>query len=183
MIELIKQYWQQYLCGTPAHPTGLVITLWLTVASLGLGFVLAVPLAVAKVSANRWLSIPVSLYTYVIRGTPLYVQLLLLYSGVYSLDAVRSTPFLSWLLPGRLQLYDPGFHLEHRRLHDGNFCRRDQSDASRRNRSSPRLRNVRSDSLPVYHPAVVLEAGVTGLQQRSHPDAPCDDAGSDCDSA
>ena len=24
MIELIKQYWQQYLCGTLAHPTGLV---------------------------------------------------------------------------------------------------------------------------------------------------------------
>lgn len=94
MIELIQQYWQQYLCGTPEHPTGLVITLWLTVASLGLGFVLAVPLAVAKVSANRWLSIPVSIYTYVIRGTPLYVQLLLLYSGVYSLDVVRSTPLL-----------------------------------------------------------------------------------------
>jgi histidine transport system permease protein len=95
MIELIQQYWQQYLCGTPAHPTGLVITLWLTVASLGLGFVLAVPLAVAKASTNRWISIPVSLYTYVIRGTPLYVQLLLLYSGVYGLDAVRATPFLS----------------------------------------------------------------------------------------
>ena len=95
MIELIKQYWQQYLFGTPAHPTGLVITLWLTVASLGLGFVLAVPLAVAKASTNRWLSIPVSVYAYVIRGTPLYVQLLLLYSGMYSLDAVRSTPILS----------------------------------------------------------------------------------------
>ena len=95
MIELIKQYWQQYLFGTPAHPTGLVITLWLTVASLGLGFVLAVPLAVAKASTNRWLSIPVSVYAYVIRGTPLYVQLLLLYSGMYSLDAVRTTPVLS----------------------------------------------------------------------------------------
>jgi histidine transport system permease protein len=67
----------------------------LTVASLGLGFVLAVPLAIAKVSANRWLAIPVAIYTYIIRGTPLYVQLLLLYSGVYSLDAVRSTAVLS----------------------------------------------------------------------------------------
>ena len=47
MIDLVKQYWQQYLWGTLAHPTGLVITLWLTVASLGLGFVLAVPLAIA----------------------------------------------------------------------------------------------------------------------------------------
>jgi histidine transport system permease protein len=95
MNELIQQYWQQYLFGTLRHPTGLVITLWLTAASVGLGFVLAVPLSVARASANRWLSVPVSLYTYVIRGTPLYVQLLLLYSGVYTLDAVRETPGLN----------------------------------------------------------------------------------------
>jgi histidine transport system permease protein len=95
MIDLVKQYWQQYLWGTLAHPTGLIITLWLLVASLGLGFILAVPLAVAKASRNWWLSLPVSLYAYVIRGTPLYVQLLLIYSGLYSLEAVRSTPFLS----------------------------------------------------------------------------------------
>jgi histidine transport system permease protein len=95
MIELIQQYWQPYLWGTLAHPTGLVITLWLTVASLGLGFILAIPLAVAKASTNRWVSLPVSIYTYVIRGTPLYVQLLFLYSGIYSLDFVHSTPALN----------------------------------------------------------------------------------------
>ena len=97
MTELIRQYWQQYLFGTLGHPTGLVVTLWLTAASVGLGFVLAVPLSVARASTNRWLSVPVSFYTYVIRGTPLYVQLLLLYSGVYSLDTVRATPFLNAL--------------------------------------------------------------------------------------
>jgi histidine transport system permease protein len=95
MTELIQQYWQQYLFGTLGHPSGLVVTLWLTAASVGLGFVLAVPLSVARASTNRWLSVPVSLYTYTIRGTPLYVQLLLLYSGVYTLDAVRATPFLN----------------------------------------------------------------------------------------
>jgi len=95
MTELIRQYWQQYLFGTLGHPTGLVVTLWLTAASVGLGFVLAVPLSVARASTNRWWSVPVSFYTYLIRGTPLYVQLLLLYSGVYSLDTVRATPFLN----------------------------------------------------------------------------------------
>ena len=95
MTELIQQYWQQYLFGTLGHPTGLVVTLWLTAASVGLGFALAVPLSVARASTNRWLSVPVSFYTYIIRGTPLYVQLLLLYSGVYSLDTVRATPFLN----------------------------------------------------------------------------------------
>jgi histidine transport system permease protein len=95
MIELVQQYWQQYLWGTLAHPTGLIVTLWLTVASISIGFVLSVPLAIAKASPFWWLSMPVSIYTYVIRGTPLYVQLLLLYTGVYSLDVVRATPYLN----------------------------------------------------------------------------------------
>jgi histidine transport system permease protein len=95
MTELIRQYWRQYLFGTPGHLTGLIVTLWLTAASVGLGFVLAVPLSVARASTNRWLSAPVWFYTYVIRGTPLYVQLLLLYSGVYTLESVRAAPFLN----------------------------------------------------------------------------------------
>jgi len=95
MIDLVQQYWQQYLWGTSGHPTGLVITLWLTVVSLALGFVLALPLAVLRVSRTWWLSVPVRIYTYLIRGTPLYVQLLLVYTGIYSLDAVRATPVLN----------------------------------------------------------------------------------------
>ena len=95
MIDLVQQYWQQYLWGTAGRPTGLVVTLWLTLFSLALGFVLALPLAILRVSKIAWLSFPVRLYTYVIRGTPLYVQLLLIYTGIYSLDAVRGTPILS----------------------------------------------------------------------------------------
>ncbi|MFP3748057.1 ABC transporter permease subunit, partial [Achromobacter sp. SIMBA_011] len=70
--------------------SGLAVTLWLLVASISLGFVCAVPLAVARVSKNKWLSMPVRFYTYVFRGTPLYVQLLLMYTGMYSLEFVRS---------------------------------------------------------------------------------------------
>ena len=95
MTQLVQQYWQQYLWGTLAHPSGLIVTLWLTVASISIGFALAVPLAIAKASPVWWFSIPVSIYTYVIRGTPLYVQLLFVYTGIYSLDAVRSTPYLN----------------------------------------------------------------------------------------
>jgi histidine transport system permease protein len=95
MIELVQQYWQQYLWWGAGHASGLVITLWLTVLSLALGFALALPLAVLRVSKIPWLSLPVRVYIYVIRGTPLYVQLLLVYTGIYSLDAVRATPVLS----------------------------------------------------------------------------------------
>jgi histidine transport system permease protein len=95
MIDLIREYWQQYLWGTPGHLSGLVITLWLTAASVALGFLLAIPLSIARVSEDWWVSGPVRFFTYLFRGTPLYVQLLLFYSGVYSLDAVRGNPALN----------------------------------------------------------------------------------------
>ncbi|SIT45262.1 histidine/lysine/arginine/ornithine transporter subunit; membrane component of ABC superfamily [Paraburkholderia ribeironis] len=94
MIELVRQYWQNYLYTDGYQFTGLVITLWLLVASIGLGFCLAIPLAVARSSSNRFISGPVWLYTYVFRGTPLYVQLLVVYTGLYSLHFVHSHALL-----------------------------------------------------------------------------------------
>jgi histidine transport system permease protein len=69
------------------------VTLWLLVASISLGFVCAVPLAVARVE-EALVSTPVRFYTYVFRGTPLYVQLLLMYTGMYSLEFVRAHSLL-----------------------------------------------------------------------------------------
>ncbi len=94
MIELIQEYWRNYLYTDGYRFTGLAITLWLLVVSIGIGFCLSVPLAVARVSKKKWLAGAVWLYTYVFRGTPLYVQLLLCYTGLYSLQAVRGTPML-----------------------------------------------------------------------------------------
>ncbi|WP_322022084.1 ABC transporter permease [Burkholderia sp. BCC1977] len=94
MIELIQEYWRNYLYTDGFRITGVAITLWLLVVSIGLGFCLSVPLAVARVSRKKWLSGAVWLYTYVFRGTPLYVQLLLCYTGLYSLQFVRGTPML-----------------------------------------------------------------------------------------
>ena len=94
MIELIQEYWRNYLYTDGYRTTGVAITLWLLVVSIGVGFCLSVPLAVARVSKNRWLSGVVWLYTYVFRCTPLYVQLLLCYTGLYSLQVVRVTPML-----------------------------------------------------------------------------------------
>ncbi|ABI88007.1 ABC transporter permease [Burkholderia ambifaria] len=94
MIELIQEYWRNYLYTDGFRITGVAITLWLLVVSIGLGFCLSVPLAVARVSKRKWLSGAVWLYTYVFRGTPLYVQLLLCYTGLYSLQFIRGTPLL-----------------------------------------------------------------------------------------
>ncbi len=66
----------------PEFWRGLWMTVQLTVISLAVGFALAVPLSIARVSRNPWVSRPISAYTYFFRGTPMLVQLLLIYYGV-----------------------------------------------------------------------------------------------------
>lgn len=95
MIDIVRQYWLNFLFTDGYRYTGLVITLWLLVFSIGVGFCLAVPLAVARSSSNRFISGPVWLFTYVFRGTPLYVQLLIVYTGIYSLQVVHSHALLN----------------------------------------------------------------------------------------
>lgn len=94
MIELLQQYGQAFLWSDGYNLSGLTMTLWLLVASIALGFALALPLAIARVSRNRLLRWPVQFYTYLFRGTPLYIQLLICYTGLYSLEAVRAQPLL-----------------------------------------------------------------------------------------
>ena len=95
MIELIHDYWRNYLFTDGYQMTGLAITMWLLVVSIGIGFCLSLPLACARVSRNKVLSGAVWLYTYTFRGTPLYVQMLLCYTGLYSLDVVRNHELLN----------------------------------------------------------------------------------------
>ncbi len=90
MIEIIQQYWQSYLWTDGFQMTGVAMTAWLLVLSIAIGFVLAVPLSVARVSENPFFRLPVWFYTYVFRGTPLYVQLLIIYTGIYSLEFVHA---------------------------------------------------------------------------------------------
>ena len=94
MIELITEYWKSFLFSDGDTLTGLAMTLWLLVASIAMGFVLSLPLAILRVSRWGVLRWPVQLFTYVFRGTPLYIQLLICYSGIYGVAVVRSQPLL-----------------------------------------------------------------------------------------
>jgi histidine transport system permease protein len=95
MTGILENYWQAYLWNDGPHFSGLAVTLWLLILSVVMGFLLAVPLAIARVSRNPLIRVPVWCYTYVFRGTPLYIQLLFFYTGVYSLHVVRSQDFLN----------------------------------------------------------------------------------------
>ena len=82
----------------PSYLQGTLSTLALLAVSLLCGFALALPLAIARASSRRWLSTPVWLYTYVFRGTPLLVQLFVIYFGLAQFEAVRASalwPLLS----------------------------------------------------------------------------------------
>ncbi|MEK0083448.1 ABC transporter permease [Benzoatithermus flavus] len=70
---------------------GLWTTVWLVAASLALGLVLAVPLAILRTSKNPLINGPVWFYTYFFRGTPLLVQLFMLYYGAPQFPILRES--------------------------------------------------------------------------------------------
>jgi arginine/ornithine transport system permease protein len=88
--------WKIILDSLPLYFGGIRTTLVLLVISLASSFLLAIPLAIARVSANPWISKPVWLYTYVLRGTPLLVQLFIIYHGLAQFEAVRES--MAWVL-------------------------------------------------------------------------------------
>ncbi|MBS3651219.1 ABC transporter permease [Pseudaminobacter sp. 19-2017] len=64
---------------------GVWRTIWLLIVTTLLGFVLAVPLGLVQVTGPWWLAAPARAFCTVIRGTPLLLQLWLLYYGLGSL--------------------------------------------------------------------------------------------------
>ena len=93
--------WQIIIESIPALLRGLVRTFELVGISLVIGFLLAVPLALLRVSRNPIAWVPVYAYVYVIRGTPLLVQLYLIYYGSGQIPGIQESvvwPFLreSW---------------------------------------------------------------------------------------
>ncbi|MDR0810258.1 MAG: ABC transporter permease [Gemmobacter sp.] len=71
---------------------GIWRTIWLLVLSLVLGMMLAIPLGLAQAAGPRWLAWPARGFCTVIRGTPLLLQLWLLYYGLGSLF-----PTIPWI--------------------------------------------------------------------------------------
>lgn len=94
MIELIQEYGLAYLYSDGAGLSGLAMTLWLFIVTMVAGFFLSLPLALARVSRKPWLRWPVEFYTWLFRGTPLYIQLLICYTGLYGLEVVRDHEML-----------------------------------------------------------------------------------------
>lgn len=77
--------------SVPALLEGLLVTLELVMAALVLGLFIALPTALARISRFallRWLSLG---YVFFFRGTPLLVQIFLIYYGFAQFEAVRES--------------------------------------------------------------------------------------------
>ena len=88
--------WQIVADSLPLYVGGIRTTLVLLAISLASSLLLSIPLAVARVSPQPWISRPVWLFTYVLRGTPLLVQLFIIYHGLAQFEAVRNS--IAWVL-------------------------------------------------------------------------------------
>lgn len=92
-LALFKRFLPDFIVGAG-------VTLELTFVGLLLGFVLGLGLALAKVYGPKWLKAIATVYIEVFRGTPLLVQLFLIYYGLPSLGLTLSQSLSAYLALG-----------------------------------------------------------------------------------
>jgi arginine/ornithine transport system permease protein len=82
---------QVIISNLPLYLQGLQTTIILVVSSLLMGLCLAIPIALLATSKNRWVSMLPKAYIYFFRGTPLLVQMFLIYHGMGQFEAIRES--------------------------------------------------------------------------------------------
>ena len=93
-FDVIRESLPQFLSGT-------WLSIHLVVLSLSAGLAIAIPFAIAANSRNPWVRRPVASYVYFFRGTPMLIQLLLIYYGLSQFEWMQAAwadghPF--WIL-------------------------------------------------------------------------------------
>ena len=84
----------------PVLLSATVTTLELLALSLAAGMFLAIPIALARLSHNLLLWTPAYAYIYFFRGSPLLIQLFLIYYGLGQFDWIKTTFLWSILRQG-----------------------------------------------------------------------------------
>lgn len=79
------------LDSIPKMLMGLGLTLQLLFLSLALGTALAIGLLLMRISGRWFLSAPAMVYIYIFRGTPILVQIFIIYYGLPQLELVRDS--------------------------------------------------------------------------------------------
>lgn len=88
-FSIIFAEWHTYL-------EGLINTAWLVAVSLIFGLCIAIPTGICRSSENPWLRWPAWGYIYFFRGTPLLVQLFIIYYGAGQWGSLQSSWAWKW---------------------------------------------------------------------------------------
>lgn len=99
MIELIQNYWLYFLVGQyPQGPLGgLALTVLLGAGALLLASPLGLLLGLARVSTHRVLRWPVTVWIYIVRGTPLLMVVFWAYFFLPSVTGHQTSQFTTML--------------------------------------------------------------------------------------
>ena len=82
---------QVIIDNLPLYFKGLWVTILLVISSLALGLCLSIPIGLLATSKNRWISLAPKAYIYFFRGTPLIVQMFMIYHGMGQFEVVRES--------------------------------------------------------------------------------------------
>lgn len=98
-------FWQYLLRPSDLYLYGLWLTCVISVLAMALGSVLGLVAALMRLSSNPLLQYPVRFYVWLMRGTPLLVQIVFLYTALAAGDIFHFNDLdLGWfILPGNLQ--------------------------------------------------------------------------------
>ncbi|WP_313515251.1 ABC transporter permease [Pseudomonas sp.] len=89
--------WEVIIKWLPRLTDGAVLTLELVAFSVVAGLILALPIGISRASRLWYVRVVPFCYIFFFRGTPLLVQLFLVYYGAAQFDAVRQGPLWPYL--------------------------------------------------------------------------------------
>ena len=79
------------ISSLPLYFKGLQTTVFLVVSSLAIGLCLAIPIALLATSKKTWIRTLPRAYIYFFRGTPLLVQMYMIYHGMAQFEVVHES--------------------------------------------------------------------------------------------
>jgi len=122
--------WELIWDSLPKLLAGAGVTVQLTLFSLAIGLLLAVPLALARLSHNPLLKYPTAGFVFYFRGTPLLVQLFLIYYGSGQFREFFTDMGVVDVFSQCVVLCGADLNLEYGSVYGGNFPWGDSSRAA-----------------------------------------------------
>ncbi len=143
---------------------GVLVTFELVSLSLLFGLVIAVVLSVAlTISEKPVVTLPIRAFVYFFRGTPLLIQMFLIYYGMGQFEAIKETFLWDYFKEAHFALFSLSHSIPERTQQK--FSGAPLLIPQRGDRSSQGRWNVASPHVSSNCPAQCFQAGTPGLWQ------------------